>query len=277
MTKEIKKILIKTKKAVFSQQIGNNTSKFKGEGYDFVELREYETGEDIRKIDWVITAKQQKPFVKVFHTQRELNINIIPILGGSVYFGTVRLKQELIAEIASIIGYSCAMQGDNYSSFIINENISLNTKKTKKVYGVDKMVENIYNYDSLGKKVDYNLMENQLFKQMREKSIIFLIGDFFNIDNLNLKLLVKKHEVIVIIVRDRFEEKPAKMGDIDLKDPTSNQIFSGEVDKSLIAEYEKRVKINDYKLYENLKKSNIEFIKIYTDENPIIKILKLFK
>ena len=88
----LQKILIKSKKAAFSHIIGNNSTLFKGEGYDFVELREYEDGEDIKKIDWKTTAKMQKPYVKVFHSQRELNISIVPILNGSIHFGTTRLK-----------------------------------------------------------------------------------------------------------------------------------------------------------------------------------------
>ncbi|MEA3497688.1 MAG: DUF58 domain-containing protein [Campylobacterota bacterium] len=277
MDKNLKKLLIKTKKAVFSQQIGNNTSKFKGEGYDFVELREYEDGEDIRKIDWVISAKQQKPYVKVFHTQRELNINIVPILSGSIHFGTVKFKQELISEICAIVGFSCSAQGDSYSSYIANDMVSLSTKKTKKLYGVNKMIENIYNYNCVGKKVDYKTIQNQLYKQIKDKSIIFLIGDFFDIKNLNLNLLSKKHEVIAIIIRDKFEETPSKMGNVNFVDPTTNQKFNGNINNTLVKGYEKKVKLNDLKLYDIFRKSNIEFTKIYTHENPIVQLMKLFK
>ena len=277
MNKNLKKILIKTKKAVFSQQIGNNTSRFKGEGYDFVELREYENGEDIRKIDWVISAKMQKPYVKVFHTQRELDIKIVPILGGSVHFGTYKLKQEVITEICAVLGYSCVAQGDNYSSFICNEIVHLNSKKTKKLFGVSRFCENVYNYDTIGKRVDYKIITTGLYNLIPKKSIIFLIGDFFNIDNLNLKLLSKKHEVIAIIVRDKFEETPTRMGNVNFTDPETSKVFDGDLNSSLVKEYEKKVKINDYKLYENFRKAGVDFIKIYTHDNLIVKMMKLFK
>lgn len=277
MNKILKKILIKTKKAIFSQKIGNNTSKFKGEGYDFVELREYEDGEDIRKIDWIISAKMQKPFVKVFLAQRELDINIVPILGGSVHFGTSRLKQEVIAEVCAIIGYSSCAQGDIYSSFIANGSVELQTKRTKKLITVDAMVENIYNYKAIGKKVDYPTITNQLFQKIRAKSIIFLIGDFFNTENLNLKMLAKKHEVIAIIVRDKFEEHPSSMGSVNFTDPQTFQKYDGILDNTLIKNYEKSIYKKDEKLYENFKSSGIEFIKIYTDENILVKMVKLFQ
>ena len=277
MNKVLKKLLIKTKKAVFSQQIGNNSSKFKGEGYDFVELREYQDGEDIRKIDWTISAKMQKTFVKVFYAQRELEIVIVPILNGSVYFGTKILKQEQIAQIVAILGYVSSAQGDRFSSYIANETVQLNSKKTKKLLAVDKMVESIFNYDPIGKRVDYKIIEDQLFKTIKQKSIIFLIGDFFDIEALDLKLIAKKHEIIAIIVRDRFEENPIPLGGVDLVDPQTNRNFVGNIDNSVINSYRSIVEKNDKELYKKFKKAGVEFIKIYTDENPVIKLSKLFR
>jgi len=277
VNKNLNKLLIKTKKAVFSQQLGNNTSKIKGEGYDFVELREYEDGEDIRKIDWVISAKMQKPYVKVFHTQRELNINIIPILTGSTYFGTHKLKKDLITEICAILGYVATAQGDSYSSYIANETSVLNTKKTKKILGVQQMVEKIDNYNPLSKIANYQNITQTLNKQISKKSLLFLIGDFFNCDDLNLKLLSKKHEVVVIIIRDKFEESPEALGNINLIDPSSNQIFEGDLNNSLISQYTKKIKINESLLYEKLKQSGIEFTKIYTHDDPIKELAKFFK
>lgn len=277
MNKHIKNLLIKTKKSVFSQQIGNNTSNLKGDGYDFVELREYADGEDIRKIDWVISAKMQKPYVKVFHTQRELEINIVPILSGSTHFGTQRLKKDIITEICSILGYISASQGDSYSSYIANETAFLNTKKTKKLFGVDKMIENIYQYNPIGKNVDYRTISNDLFKKIKKKSLIFLIGDFFNCKDLHLNLLSKKHEVVVIIVRDKFEENPTSLGNINLTDPSNSRIFQGDLNTSLINKYIKEVKNNDHFMYINLQKAGIEFTKIYTHDNITKELGKLFK
>jgi uncharacterized protein (DUF58 family) len=277
MDKKLKKILIKTKKGVFSQFVGNNSSKFQGEGYDFVELREYEDGEDIRKIDWVISAKMQKPYVKVFHTQRQLNINIVSFLGGSLHFGLKRLKSELLVEISAILGYASIAQGDNFMSYIGNENLGINTKRSKKFFSVEVMARKLMEYELLNKTVDYKLMVDKLYKEIKQRSIIFLIGDFISEDSIDLKLLSKKHEVIVIIVRDRFEENPVAFGNVNLTDPSSGKTFEGDFSKSLIDKYKKNIELIDHKLYASLKKSNINFVKIYTDENPIVKLMKLFK
>ena len=277
MNKTLKKIIIKTRRQIFSEVIGNNSSLLKGEGYDFLELKEYEYGEDVKKIDWIISAKFKKPYVKVFHAQKELNINIIPILGGSVYFGSKRFKQELITEACSILAYSCIKQGDPFTSYIANEKIEICTKKSKRHFAVNTMDEKIFNYQSIGKNTNYKNITTELFKNIRKKSIIFLVGDFFDIESLDLRILSKKHEIITIIVRDKFEEKPYELGNVNLVDPSTNETFDGNINKGTIKKYEKFIKENDHKLFEHLQNCGIRFTKIYTDEEPLPKLLRLMK
>ena len=277
MNNALKKILIKTKRQIFSEVIGNNSSLLKGEGYDFLELKEYEYGEDVKKIDWIISAKFKKPYVKVFHAQKELNINIVPILSGSVYFGSKKFKQELITEVCSILGFSCTKQGDPFSSYIANENINLCTKKSKRNFSVNMMCEQIFDYNSIGKLQDFKIISSELFRHLRKKSIVFLIGDFFDTKNLDLRLLSKKHEIVVIMIRDKFEENPFELGNVNLVDPSTNQTFDGNINSGSIKNYVKSVKENDHKLFEHLQNCGIRFIKIYTDEEPLPKLLRLMK
>ena len=277
MNHNLKKILIKTKRQIFSENIGNNSTLLKGEGYDFLELKEYEYGEDIKNIDWVISAKFKKPYVKVFHAQRELNISIVPILNGSVYFGTKKFKQELITEICSILGYSCIKQSDPFTSFIANENLELCTKKSKRNFAVNKMCEEVFNYNSIGKEQNIKKICQELFLKIKKKSTIFFIGDFFDIKEIDLRTLSKKHEIVVIIVRDKFEESPYKLGNVNLVDPTNNSNFDGNINDSLIKKYENTVKENDHFLYDYLQKCAIRSVKIYTHEEPLPKLLRLLK
>ena len=271
----LKKILIKTKRAVFSEIVGNNTSRLRGEGYDFSELKEYEYGEDVKSIDWIISAKMQKPYSKVFHAQKELNISIVPILNGSVYFGTVKLKQELITEICALLAYSSVKQGDPFESYIANEHVHLQNKRSKTIFGVYTMAKRLFEYESLNKKLSYSNITNELYKKINKRSLVFLIGDFFDTETLDLKLLNKKHEVIVIIVRDYFEENPKKLGNVNLVDPSNKITFEGNINNSLIQNYRNKVKKNDHQFYENLQQNGIKFIKIYTNEDPIGKIAGL--
>ena len=273
MNLALKKILIKTKKQAFSEVIGNNISKQKGEGYDFCELKEYEYGEDVKNIDWVISAKAQKPIVKVFHSQKELNIKIINLLSGSTYFGTKKLKKDVIVELASTLGFICTKQGDPFTSYIANDTLELCTRKSKKVFNVNLMAESIYNYNVLNKTINYKKVLDELFKSIHHKSIIFLIGDFFDIEKLDLKLLNSKHEIVVLIIRDKFEEEPKALGNVNLIDPNSFEEYEGVLNDSTIVNYIKRIKENDHKLFKHLQDCGIRFTKIYTDENPIKKLI----
>jgi uncharacterized protein (DUF58 family) len=274
--KHIKHLLIKTKKQVYSSLIGNNTSKFKGDGYDFVELREYENGEDTKKIDWIISAKMQKPFVKIFYTQRELDINIIPILSGSLHFGTSKFKSDIVLEVSALLGYIATANLDSYSSFIANQTLIQNTKKTKKLLGVEAMIQKFANYNLLGKRVDCKQILYGINKFIRRKSLIFLIGDFFDFDVKILDILSKKHEIVAIIVRDKIEENPIALGNINLIDPQTNSLFEGELDKTIIQSYKQKVIKQDAVLIKNFKKNNISYIKIYTHEQPYKKLFQLY-
>lgn len=277
MNQNLKKIIIKSKKQVFSEVSGNNSSKLKGEGYDFLELKEYEYGEDIKNIDWTISAKLRRPYVKVFHAQRELNINIVPILNGSLYFGTSKFKQETVTEICSILAYSSIKQGDPFSSFIATEELEILTKKSKKLNSVIKMSETIYNYNLLNKRVEYKKICDELFRNIKKKSMIFLIGDFFNIKTLDLKILSKKHELFLIIVRDKFEENPTPLGKVSLTDTTYGIDYDGVIDNESISNYKSYLKENDHNLFLHLQKCGIKFVKIYTHEEPISKLMGIMQ
>ena len=272
---KLQKILVKARRQVFSEMIGNNPSPFHGEGYDFIELREYMPGDDIRHIDWNITAKMQRPFVKVFREERELNVVVASILNGSVYFGSKRFKQELIAELNALLGFSVIKNGDLLSSYIFTDKIEDFVKPSKNIYAVHKMTQNVLEFDPLGKRVDFKAVADLLYKRVRRKSLIIVIGDFFEVPD--FKVLARKHEVIAIIVRDRLEEEPPAFGFASLVDPETNEVLEGDFNSHTIKEYKKRVIANDRKLYETFKKHQVRFTKIYTDMNESVMLRRMFE
>jgi uncharacterized protein (DUF58 family) len=273
--KKLALILIKTQREVFSKVVGNNPSKIKGEGYDFIELREYESGDDIRHIDWIISSKVGKPYIKLFHQQRELNVVIAPILCGSLHFGTSVLKKDLLTQVCALISYGCVKQSDPFESYICSDEVSLCTKKTKQIYGVRALIQKIDAFDVVGKNVNYSHIVHSLYHHIKQRSILFLIGDFFDTESLNLKALSVKHEVIVIIIRDRFEEQPPPLGELNITDPSLGSNADICLDKDAVKTYTKKVLQNDEQLYKKLQTARGRFIKIYTDEDPAEKIIAL--
>lgn len=273
MDKRVKKILIKTKRQVFSEIPGNNPSIFKGEGFDFVELREYSQGDDVKKIDWLISAKLQKPYVKLYKEERELNVIVALMLGGSMHFGTKRLKGEVALEAASIVGFSAIKNQDSFSYFLFADKLYSFIKPTKKINAVFKMDDDISRFNPLGKKIDFKVLVDRLYK-IKRKSLIFIISDF--LDDFDLRLLSKKHEIIALIIRDRMEEEPKELGFVNLIDPESFESLTLDLDKYTKKMYKKEIKKKDHFMYEHFKKNRIRFTKIYTDEEPFIKLIKLF-
>ncbi|MBT8348832.1 MAG: DUF58 domain-containing protein, partial [Sulfurovum sp.] len=123
MKKAVKKIILKTKKQVYGDMLGNNASLFQGEGFEFAELREYVYGDDVRKIDWKTTAKLAKPFVKIYKEERELNVVVVSMLSGSTYFGTVKQKSDIIAEVIATLGFSAVKNADLFSHMIFADRL----------------------------------------------------------------------------------------------------------------------------------------------------------
>lgn len=272
---KLQKILVRAKRQVFSEMIGNNPSIFHGQGYDFVELREYMPGDDIRHIDWNVTAKLQQPFVKVFKEERELNIVIATLLGGSVYFGSIKFKQDIIAELAALLGYSALKNNDLLSSYIFSDKLISYTKPSKKIFQIQKITEDIINFNPIGNKVSMEVVSSTLLKRLKKRSLIIMIGDFFDIAD--FRVLAKKHEVISIIVRDKLEEMPPIMGISSLIDPETQHAIDGDFSSENIKEYNKQIQLHDKKLFNKFQKDQIRFRKIYTDSKLGVELRRLFE
>ncbi len=272
---KLQKILVRARRQVFSEMVGNNPSIFQGEGYDFIELREYMPGDDIRHIDWNITAKMHKPFIKIFREERELNVVIASVLNGSVHFGSKKFKQDVIAEVVAQLSYSTLKNGDLLSSYIFTDKMISASKPSKKLHQIHSSVDEILNFDALHQKVDFKVLGDTLFKRLKRKSLILIVGDFFEVPD--LKLLAKKHEVVAIIVRDHLEEKPPQMGFSSLVDPESGAVLEGDFNKKSVEAYAQRVHVHDRELYATFRKHQIRFTKVYTDANVSVALRRLFE
>ena len=272
MNKAVKKIILKTKKQVYGDMLGNNASLFQGEGFEFAELREYVYGDDVRKIDWKTTAKLGKPFVKIYKEERELNVVVVSMLSGSTYFGTVKQKSDIIAEVAATLGFSAIKNSDLFSHMIFADKMYSFSKPSKKLYSVHKAVEDIVDFDPLGKEADYSVLVETLVNRLKKKALLFIVSDF--VGEIDLKLLAKKHDIFAVIVRDKFEENPSELGYLRLIDMETRESFEGDVNSSTLKNYKKALHDNDEKLYKQFKKQGVRFTKVYTHEEPTLKLMK---
>ena len=272
---KLQKILVRARRQVFSEMVGNNPSIFQGEGYDFIELREYMPGDDIRHIDWNITAKLQKPYIKIFREERELNVVIASMLNGSVYFGSKRFKQDVIAEIVAMLSFSTIKNGDLLSSYIFTDKLESHLKPSKNLFSVHKSVDEIVNFEPLQHKADYKFLADTLFRRLKRKSLVIVVGDFFEIPD--FKVLARKHEVVAIVVRDLLEEKPPQMGFASLIDPESGVTLEGDFNTATVSSYAEKVAEHDRKLYATFRKHQVRFTKVYTHESAGVALRRLFE
>lgn len=273
--KNTDEILLKARRQIVGDRIGNNASMFRGEGYDFLELREYVSGDDTRHIDWNITAKMQRPYVKVFREERELNVVTVAMLGGALDFGKEIRKIECVAQVVALIGYSAIGNGDLYSHYNFSQSLRDEIQAGKNTFAVRQSVNTVMHAPLLNHKANYTGMAQILYKRLKRRSLIVVIGDFFEIPD--MRLLAKKHEVVAVIVRDRIEEKPEAFGFTAMIDPESAAVLEGDFNAASVQKYHEKVRMHDGVLFEQFRRDGIRSTKLYTDSNASVVLRRLFE
>jgi len=255
----LKKIIAKSKTYIYGELLGEHNSKLIGDGYDFAKIRPYEYGENIRRVDPFATAKTGEIYLRSFYESREINVEVIALMGGSLFFGSRELKLAKVAEIISILGLSAVKNADKFTLSLFNEGLVERTKTTKKEIGVVNAVEKTLYIDVLNKIIDYDKLEDYALKKIKKRSYLFLIGDFF--EKPKLKALSKKHEVVLVRVRDEFEISPEAIGEISVIDPVSGRKSEILFSKSSIKSYKKELQKRDLEFESYLKECRVRLIK----------------
>ena len=274
MTTNLKALQLKARHQVYTLLSGHNLSKLHGEGYDFSELREYQIGDDIRKINWTISAKLGKPYIKELHANRELSVVTAALMDGNLYFGDGNEKQKKITEIATVLGYAAQQNSDLFTGFAYMQKEVYATPPSKQIYHIEQYSKVLFESPLLGTKIDCDSVIQDLFKRVHKPSLIFIIGDF--LEDIDLSLLAQKHEVVAIIVREKAEEDPKKLGEVTLADPQTSQKTDTYFAKKSIQQYLEKLQAHDASLQEHFARYDIRAVKIFTEEEAISKLTKLF-
>jgi uncharacterized protein (DUF58 family) len=280
LLKKVRKIEIKTKglsNQVFS---GSYHSAFKGRGMSFSEVRNYAYGDDVRSIDWNVTARFDEPFVKVFEEEREINVMLLVDISKSSYFGTQnQFKNEFIAEISAVLAFSAIQNNDKVGVIFFSDKIEkyIPPKKGKKhVLLIIRELVNIKPSESgtdLSKGLEY------LNKIVKRRSIVFLLSDFICQPYSDaLRILKKKHDVIGIHVFDKREKELPNIGLVQMQDiETSHQIWVDTSSSELRRDYSKYFEDNRMENEKTFHKAKADFLSIDTEQNYASALLQLFK
>ena len=274
MTSALKALQLKARHQVYTLLSGHNLSKLHGEGYDFSELREYQMGDDIRKINWTITAKLGKPYIKELHANRELSVVVCALMDGSLYFGSGNGKQKKLTEVATLLGYATQQNADLFTGIGYTQQHIFDTPPTKQLYHIEQFSKILFELSLLETTLDKQHAIEDVFKRIHKPSLIFVLGDF--LEEVDLSLLAQKHEVIAIVIRDREEETLKVLREATLINPQNNTRMETYFGKKSITSYKKHFIENEESRSEHFTRYGIRSVKIFTDEDVISKLITLF-
>jgi len=278
--KKVKRIEIQTRGLVNNFFGGEYHSVFKGRGMTFSEVREYRPGDDIRLIDWNVTARSGNPFIKVFEEERELTVLLIVDISASGIFGSgSHLKKNIGAEIASVLGFSAIKNNDKVGLILFsNEVVKYVPPKKGKSHVLRVIRELLYTKPTENGTSIKNALEF-LMKVSKRRCVVFLLSDFLDKEYWDsIRIVNRKHDLIGIKIYDPFEVNLPDIGMIKVEDPETGSMFW--IDTSYVPDLQKMNNENIRSLVALEKESakiGLDFISISTAEDYVDPLMKFFK
>lgn len=251
--KHIKKIQIRASRYVQDVLAGSYHSAFKGRGMEFEEVREYQPGDEIRSIDWNVTARMQVPYVKNFREERELTVLLLVDVSASSFFGTTgKQKRTLLAEIGALLAFSAIKNNDKVGLLLFTDQVEQFIPPQKGLKHALRVIRELMLFKPKNKKTDLTEALAFLMKIQKKKGVVFILSDFFcpSFEN-SLALAMQKHEVIGINVRDPKEMRLPKLGIIEFKDLETHQRILIDTSK---AKFRKKIEEKSEKHIKEIKK-----------------------
>jgi len=280
LLKKVRKIEIKTRRLSDHVFGGEYHSTFKGRGMTFSEVRQYQFGDDVRNIDWNVTARYNEPFVKVFEEERELTLMLMVDISGSEFFGTQeQFKNEIITEIAATLAFSAMQNNDKTGLILFSDEIELYIPPKKGKSHVLRIIRELIEFKPKSNKTDIANALKFLSSVMKKKAIVFVLSDFIADGYRDtLKIAAKKHDVTGIRIYDKAEENIPNLGMVQMEDQETGELLlvntgSKNVRNHYYSYHRERV---DY-FNESFTKSGAGALSTRVDESYVKKLLGYFK
>lgn len=283
LLKKVRKIEIKTKG--LSNQIfsGEYHSAFKGRGMTFSEVREYAHGDEIRTIDWNVTARFGTPHVKVFEEERELTVMLLVDVSGSQYIGSgEQLKRELIAEICAVISFSAIQNNDKIGALFFTSKTELFIPPGKGKKHILRIIRELIELKPTSNKTDIAEALRHYTNAIKKRSIGFLLSDFKTNNKHELekalKITNKRHDLVAVKVKDKNEEELPNVGFVKFEDlETKTSKWVNTTSRKVRKDYKINALKEESKIKEILRKSGVDFTTVETDKSYIKPLIDLFK
>ena len=280
LLKQVRQIEIKTRGVVNEVFSGEYHSVFKGRGMEFSEVREYQVGDDIRTIDWNVSARFGHPFIKIFEEERELTLMLLVDLSGSLVFGSVeKTKQQIAAELTAILAFSALKNNDKVGLILFTDQIEKFVPPRKGKSHVLRIIREIVSFEPQGNKTDIKGALEYFNHSVKKKSIAFLLSDFIDEGYEKiLKVVSKKHDLVNIHLEDPREKELLKGGLIKFRDAETQEIrYLDTSNKKVQNHFTSRLRERELFQDNLFKKSRVDTIKINTASSYVRPLIDFFK
>ena len=280
LLKKVRRIEIKTKG--LSNQIftGEYQTAFKGRGMSFSEVRNYNYGDDVRNIDWNVTARTGEPYVKIFEEERELTVMLVIDVSPSSYFGTdTQLKNEILTEISAVLAFSAINNNDKVGVIFFSDKIEKFIPPKKGKSHILRIIRELINFEPDGKGTNVAKALEYLNNIIKKRSIAFVLSDFFAKDyETSLRITARRHDIIGVHLYDHREQEIPNVGLVRVVDAeTGKKIWLDTSSKKIRAQYKNWFQENYEYLVKTFRKTGADVVSIQTNESYVNALLKFFK
>ena len=281
LLKKVRKIEIKTKGLTNQIFAGQYHSAFKGRGMAFSEVREYQYGDDIRNIDWNVTARFNNPFVKIYDEERELTVILMVDVSHSNRFGTIKqFKNEMISEIAALLSFSAIKNNDKVGIIFFSDIIEKFIPPKKGSTHILRIIRELIDFQPKNKATDLSEALRFLTNAIKKRSTAFLLSDFIDDNNFEDALVIanKKHDVVAIKINDNREREIPDIGFARVRDAETGQIIWVDTSNVLVRkQYFDHYIRSELKNKDSFSKAGVDIVSIKTDQDYIKPLINFFK
>lgn len=286
LLKKVRKIEIKSRRLSKNIFAGEYHSAFKGKGMAFAEVREYQYGDDIRNIDWNVTARFNHPFVKVFEEERELTVMLLVDVSGSRFFGTQRqLKMSLMAEVAAVLAFSAIQNNDKIGMIMFSDKIEKFISPQKGRQHTLRIVRELIEFSPESTQTNISEALRYLTNAIKKKCTAFVISDFFDQNKAGdynfsdaLKIANRKHDMVALQIADRRESALPPVGLVKFRDAeTGKETWIDTDDKEVRKQYASWWKKHQENLRTLMSKSGVDHTALFTGEDYVRPLMNLFE
>ncbi|MDR0661461.1 MAG: DUF58 domain-containing protein [Prevotellaceae bacterium] len=286
LLKTVRKIEIKTRGLSHQIFAGEYHSAFKGRGMAFSEVREYRYGDDVRSIDWNVTARLNAPYIKIFEEERELTVMLLVDVSASRMFGTGdKMKQTLIAELAALLSFSAGMNNDKVGVIFFSDKIEKFIPPKKGRTHTLRIIRELLDFEPQSKQTNLSEALRFLTNAIKKRCTVFLLSDLIDVDengdirfNDALKIAGRKHDVASIRIYDKREEEIPNVGIIQLQDAETGQIkWIDTARRSVRRNYAGFMRSMEEKIQQALSRCRIDSVSVNTSEDYVRPLIQLFK